>query len=95
MIAKIDGETITIKDGNAVIRISAEELADLAKMACPRETLDGDREEEIGVPEASRILGVSDASVRYWLREGDLAGYKVGKTWRVRRADVLAMRGEK
>lgn len=93
MIAKIDGEEITIKDGKSVIRISASELADLAKMACPRDALDGDREEEIGVPEASRMLGVSDASVRYWLREGDLAGHKIGKTWRVKRADVLAMRG--
>ena len=49
--------------------------------------------EYIGVPEAGRLCLVDDATVRRWLREGRIAGTKIGQAWlidRVRLESQLA-----
>ncbi len=40
------------------------------------------------VEEVARILNVSEASIRRWLRKGTLAGVQAGDQWRVSREDL-------
>lgn len=49
----------------------------------------------LGISEVSRLLGVSDRTVRAWCDRGDLPGFKLSShpraRWHFRRADVLAL----
>ena len=38
--------------------------------------------------EVARLLNTSEASVRRWLRKGEMRGTRVGEEWRVTRADL-------
>lgn len=38
--------------------------------------------------EVSDLLRVSVQTVRRWIKEGALPAYKVGRAWRIRRADL-------
>jgi len=42
----------------------------------------------LGTTEAARELGVTPATLRRWITEGRLPAQRVGKKWRVRRADL-------
>lgn len=42
------------------------------------------------VEDAARRLNTSEASVRRWLRNGELTGIQVGGEWRIERADLEA-----
>ncbi len=42
------------------------------------------------VPEVAEILRASVKTVRLWLEQGKLHGVKMGKSWRVSRADLEA-----
>src|SRR3989442_15495493 len=44
--------------------------------------------QEVSVVEASRALGLSDRRVRAMVRDGVLAGRRIGARWVIRRADV-------
>jgi excisionase family DNA binding protein len=38
--------------------------------------------------EVSEMVRISPATVRYWIRKGDMKAIKVGKKWMVREADL-------
>lgn len=40
--------------------------------------------------EVAEVLGVDRSTIMRWLRDGDLAGWKIGRTWYVEQADVRA-----
>ena len=40
------------------------------------------------VDEVARELRVSTGSIRAWLRQGHMRGFKIGKFWRVREQDL-------
>jgi len=42
----------------------------------------------LGVPEAAKLLGVSEADVQAVLNSGELAGKKIGTTWRIKRSAI-------
>ncbi len=42
------------------------------------------------VPDIARELDIEEETVREWLRKGLLAGYRVGKEWRIAREDYEA-----
>jgi len=42
----------------------------------------------IGTADAAEELGVSQATLRRWLKDGRVKGHKVGKQWRFRRSDL-------
>lgn len=51
-----------------------------------------DELEEVYTPkEAATALKLSEKSVLQYLREGRLPGFRVGKHWRMRRADLVAL----
>src|SRR5258708_33744927 len=45
----------------------------------------------VTVQEISRELGVTEVSVRTWIREGRLRAIKAGRSYRVRRSDLDRM----
>lgn len=45
--------------------------------------------EILTVQEAANFLGVCDTVVYRLLRAGDIHGRKIGKMWRIRKADLL------
>lgn len=48
--------------------------------------------EEVYTPkEVAKALKLSEKTVLQYLREGRLPGFRVGKHWRIRRADLAAM----
>jgi len=40
------------------------------------------------IPEVAEMLRVKDYTVREWLRTGQIGGFKAGRVWRIRQADV-------
>ena len=38
--------------------------------------------------EVARLLNTTEASVRRWLRKGEIRGTRIGDEWRIRRADL-------
>ena len=40
------------------------------------------------VTEIAEMLRVKDYTVREWLRTGQMGGFKAGRVWRIRQADV-------
>ncbi|MEG1501966.1 MAG: helix-turn-helix domain-containing protein [Synergistaceae bacterium] len=40
------------------------------------------------VSEAAEILGLSEYTIREWLKNGKLAGKRVGKFWRIKKESV-------
>lgn len=58
-----------------------EEVAESAPLAVPDTS--GTEKIEVSVVEASRLLGCSPGYVRRLLREGKLAGRRVGRDWLV------------
>ena len=42
--------------------------------------------------EVSRMLKIDEATIRLWLRNGKLAGVKVGHSWRVEREELAAIK---
>ncbi len=45
--------------------------------------------------QAAERLQVSELTIKDWLRKGKLKGFKAGRLWRIREADLVAfMRGE-
>jgi excisionase family DNA binding protein len=42
----------------------------------------------LGVADAAKLLGVSEADVQAVLDSGELAGKKIGTTWRIKRSSV-------
>jgi excisionase family DNA binding protein len=48
--------------------------------------------EEVFTPkEVAKALKLSEKTVLQYLREGRLPGFRVGKHWRVRHADLMAL----
>jgi excisionase family DNA binding protein len=45
----------------------------------------------VTVPQIARELGVTEVSVRTWIREGRLRAIKAGRSYRVRRSDLEKM----
>lgn len=45
----------------------------------------------VGPLDAAILLGVSSASIRRWVHDGKMPGFKVGGRLRVSKADALAM----
>ena len=43
------------------------------------------------VTEAAEILRVDPETIRVWLREGKLKGFKVGRGWRIKALDLEMM----
>ncbi len=43
----------------------------------------------------AEILSVKERTVRDWLMSGELKGYKIGKSWRVREEDLEAFLGSR
>jgi excisionase family DNA binding protein len=48
-------------------------------------------EELFTVEQAAAILQLTPKTIKDWLRAGKLAGYKMGRLWRVREADLEAL----
>ncbi len=46
------------------------------------------------VETAARLLDATPAQVLFWIRTKRLPAYKLGRAWRVRRADIEALREE-
>jgi excisionase family DNA binding protein len=44
----------------------------------------------LSVADAAKLLGVSDADVQAVLDSGELAGKKIGTTWRIKRSAIDA-----
>jgi excisionase family DNA binding protein len=44
----------------------------------------------MGPRDVADVLGVTEPVIRQWLREGDLVGYRVGKSWRVLKSELRA-----
>ena len=40
------------------------------------------------ITEVADMLRVRDYTVREWLRTGQMGGFKAGRVWRIRQADV-------
>ncbi len=50
-----------------------------------------DDEKVYTIPEIAKILRVKDYTIREWLREGKLKGFKAaGSRWRVKKTDLDA-----
>jgi excisionase family DNA binding protein len=47
----------------------------------------------LGTETLARLLGITRAGVVKMLERGDLPGFRVGRLWRVHRADFLEMIG--
>ena len=62
-------------------------MAAKQKGKASRENLDVSAE-LMGTAKAAEELGVSQATLRRWLKEGRVQGVKVGKQWRFRRSDL-------
>lgn len=45
-------------------------------------------EDLLTIQQVGSILGVDEDTVRWWLRTNQLAGYKIGKIWRIPKAVV-------
>jgi excisionase family DNA binding protein len=45
----------------------------------------------VTVPQIARELGVTEVSVRTWIRQGRLRAIKAGRSYRVRRSDLDKM----
>ena len=58
-----------------------------------RSVIMGDDDELLTVEDAARLLKVTTKLVRREAAEGRLVGFKIGREWRFRRADVRAYRG--
>jgi excisionase family DNA binding protein len=43
------------------------------------------------VKEAAEILGISEFTVRVWLRDGKIIGKRVGRLWRINKESVNAI----
>jgi excisionase family DNA binding protein len=57
--------------------------------------MDSQEREFLTVEEAAELLRVDETTVRRALREGELPGQKIGRVWRIPKADLLRyMRGE-
>lgn len=44
----------------------------------------------IGTTEAARLLGLTSQTIRQWVADGRLKGYRVGRLTKVSRAEVVA-----
>jgi len=51
----------------------------------------GSSAELIGTAAAAGELGVSNATLRRWLKEGRIKGHKIGKQWKFRRSDLATV----
>jgi excisionase family DNA binding protein len=89
MIAVVDGGVVRIRSGGAEVKMTVDELADLAKSVCPKGSLTDDSEGLIGCAEAAAIAMVSDSAMREWFRDGKVPAVRVGKKWLTKRSDVL------
>lgn len=47
------------------------------------------------VDEAVQIIGVSEYTIRRWLKSGKLNGKRVGKYWRISKESVIAVLPDK
>lgn len=43
------------------------------------------------VEEAAQMLGIAEFTVRKWLRDGKLAGKRVGRFWRINKESVRSV----
>lgn len=41
------------------------------------------------ISEVGKMLGISDKTVRLYVREGKIAGRKIGKEWYITRKEIL------
>ena len=48
----------------------------------------GGAPELLGVADAAKLLGVSETDVQAVLDSGELAGKKIGTTWRIKRSSI-------
>lgn len=46
------------------------------------------------VETVAQLLDVSPSTVIYWIRQGRLPAFKVGRSWRVRRSDLFSVTSE-
>jgi excisionase family DNA binding protein len=62
--------------------------AGAAPTAAGGATAGGSAPDLLGVPEAAKLLGVSESDVQAVLDSGELAGKKIGATWRIKRSAI-------
>lgn len=48
-----------------------------------------DQDKMFTTEEIASMLKVKSATVRRWIREGDLAAYRIGQNWRVSGAQIF------
>jgi excisionase family DNA binding protein len=48
-------------------------------------------DELLKVEQAATILQLTPKTIKEWLRAGKLTGYKIGRVWRVKEADLEAL----
>jgi excisionase family DNA binding protein len=62
----------------------------------PSPITQNEEESLVSVPKAAKLLDVSKSSAEKWLREGKLIRIKLGRSARIRRAEINSViRGEK
>ncbi len=94
MIATVKDGKVVVSKGGARMELTSEEVAEIARAVVPRSEWYADDEPYIGPDEAAAILGVSDSTVRSWLREGRIPCARMGKRWLMRPSDVRGFREE-
>jgi excisionase family DNA binding protein len=65
-------------------------VAGAAVQAAPAPAATGGVPETLGLADAAKLLGVSEADVTASLEAGDLKGRKIGSQWRITRAALAA-----
>jgi len=48
----------------------------------------------VRIETAARLLDATQSQVRHWIKTGALPAFKLGRGWRIRRADIDALRQE-
>lgn len=51
----------------------------------------GDLEHYVSVKTASKMIGVTQATIHHYIEEGRLVRYKIGRTTRLLKSDVLSI----
>ena len=49
-----------------------------------------DQQRYLTVEESAKEFQVSEATIRRWIKAGDLRAAKIGKSWRIKREDLDA-----
>lgn len=49
-----------------------------------------DQQRYLTVEESAKEFQVSEATIRRWIKSGDLRAAKIGKSWRIKRDDLDA-----